>query len=514
MQSCTECGTPITPAIGPPVLNNGNVVCQPCWQKIGAEAQPQRPQVTSRRSVSSTGPTSSSRRQTSTTPAARRSTGTREEAPAAPRSTRGTSRRATPSAAEPAAERHRPTSRTAALIEEVESSTTGDRMKLYVIITMCVMIIIAAVVGFMWKSKTERDAAAARAATEASDAALLEVKRIIQTEPDNFDKQLDAIKTAEPKMEGFPAKKGELQTLQGDVTMKRDAFNTKKEAETLLAELTKEVEDPTKLEGVPLKLDRANKFGSSQGKEYLAKLKEIETRLTLNTLKRKVDAAKSKEAEGNAFDALSAYDDAVIQFNKYFDKTTTPEKPIVDLYKELLNESDKLVERTLTPEYEASVAERDLLSTKERGLWGSSEGVKHSFAGRELKLDGVPVEGKKILGVTSALPPRSTPWYDIALDLEFTILQEGFEMYLRFDQAKKNYRINFNPKEGYELNKPYRMTVRVKGSTITLKPADQAENRDRLDPSTSRQGGIGFGVPKNASVVISVCKVKVLRPKT
>ena len=112
-----------------------------------------------------------------------------------------------------------------------------------------------------------------------------------------------------------------------------------------------------------------------------------------------------------------------------------------------------------------------------------------------------------------ALRGSPRPWHDIVLDLEFTIVSGEFEMYLRYWPDKRSYSIKFNAAAGYEPNKPYRMTVHVKGSSISLKQAEQPENRDRIDPNTSRTGGVGFGVNPGSKVIISVCKLKVLRPK-
>jgi hypothetical protein len=178
---------------------------------------------------------------------------------------------------------------------------------------------------------------------------------------------------------------------------------------------------------------------------------------------------------------------------------------------EAIAESDALVAKVETREFEAKIGERDMLSAKERAPWGASAGAKLTWSGREMSIEGVPIEKGKVTGVVSMLPTKAAPWHDIVLDLEFTILSGDFEMYLRYWPDRKAYKIRFGPRDGYELNKPYRMTIRVKGSDVSLSQPDQPENRDRIQPSTSRTGGIGFGLTPGFKAVISRLGMKVLR---
>jgi hypothetical protein len=227
-----------------------------------------------------------------------------------------------------------------------------------------------------------------------------------------------------------------------------------------------------------------------------------------------VEVARAARAtkDGDPKAALDAYDKAIAAFIETIAPLgTRVDQPTIALYKELVEESDKLVDKLETPEYEAKIAERDMLGTNERTLWGKSAGVDWTFGDKKLEVSGAEVPGRKITGLASILPPRSTPWHDLVIDLEFAILQGDCEMYLRYEPSKKAYLIRFNSKEGYELNKAYRMTIRVKGSSISLKAPDQPENRDKFQASTSRTGGIGFGLEPGSKVVISSCKLKVLR---
>src|SRR4029078_1256385 len=118
----------------------------------------------------------------------------------------------------------------------------------------------------------------------------------------------------------------------------------------------KEVQDPAKLAGVKLKLDSAKRAANSLGKEWEARVAKVQALLTLNTLKEGVDAAKSKEAAGQLPEALAAYDDAVKKFTKQFDENAgTADAAVVELDKTLIADSDRLVERIETPEYESAI---------------------------------------------------------------------------------------------------------------------------------------------------------------
>ena len=411
----------------------------------------------------------------------------------------------------------RATSRTAALIEEVESSGGGDRMKMYIIIAMCVMVLAAAIVGFIFISKKSSEEQKVKDATAQSEEAINGLKALMVSDPENYDKILSEIDKAEQKVNGelFPAKKATVQNFRTEWIGKKEASVTRKANIDLIESLEKEVQDPAKLPGVRLKLDSALRAAGSlePKKEWEARVAKIKQLLVLNTLKEGVDAAKGKEAAGQLPEALAAYDEAVVKFNKQFDaQGGTAEGPIIDLYKALVADSDRLVERVETPEFESSIQERDMLTAKERPLWGASDGAKWTPSGREIAIEGVKVD-KKIQGVVSFLPRRSEAWHDIVLDLEFTIVAGEFDLYLRYWPDKRYYSIKFNAAAGYEANKPYRMTVHVKGSSISLKQAEQPENRDRADPNTSRTGGVGFGINPGSKVIISVCKLKVLRPK-
>jgi hypothetical protein len=154
-----------------------------------------------------------------------------------------------------------------------------------------------------------------------------------------------------------------------------------------------------------------------------------------------------------------------------------------------------------------------MLFPKERGGWERSlAGADMNFVARELELKGVAVEGKKILGVVSCAGWKPA-WHDLVLDMNFTIVAGEFQLYTRYWPDKRSYMLEFGPKQGYELNKPYQITIKIKGSKFEMMQPDQPPQMDLMKENTSRTGGVGFAVPPGTKVILSSCKVKVLRPK-
>jgi hypothetical protein len=349
----------------------------------------------------------------------------------------------------------------------------------------------------------------------AANDAMTGVRNMVKKNPDDYPALKKVFEDAEPKVKLFPPLRSELSNYKQEAIAREQKAASNADNMKLLQDVQQAVEDPAKRQTVRVLLDRARVVANSMGKEYADEVLKVQQKLTLYTLKDGVDAAKAKEASGDLPGALAAYDEAVIRFNKEFDKTggkaETPD--ILNLYKELIAESNRLVDRVETPEFEAAVPERDMLSAKERAAWGKSLGAEFTFAARELEMKGVEVPGKKILGVVS-FAGWDPPWHDIVMDMNFTIVQGSFELYLRYHPAKRWFTLNFDQKAGYELNKPYQITLRIKGSKVELTAPDQQPQTDMLTENTNRTGGIGFGLAPGSKVIISSCKVKVLRPRT
>ena len=253
------------------------------------------------------------------------------------------------------------------------------------------------------------------------------------------------------------------------------------------------------------------------GKEWEARSPEDPVRrCVLNTLKDGLRRRQGEGGRGQHDEALAAYDEAVVKFNKEFDeKGGTADAPTLELYKELLAESDKLVERVETPEFESSVDRaRHALREGARPSGARAPGAKLTPSGREIAIEGVDRSTRRRSSASSrCYPPRPRPGTTSSSTSSSRSSRARSRCTSATGRTRRATLVRFAPSEGYELNKPYRMTIHVKGSQISLKQADQPENRDRFKVDTSRTGGIGFGMKDGSKAIISVCKLKVLRPK-
>lgn len=234
---------------------------------------------------------------------------------------------------------------------------------------------------------------------------------------------------------------------------------------------------------------------------------------TAATLNDYIVRAKAKEASGDLAGALAVYDEAFSSLTDEYERTrrgkTDPE--LLTIFKRMLSESDRLVERFETPEFEAAVPERDMLSVSERHLWGKSVGVNLVFEDPGVLLTGVESSDKKLTGVVDLGMTPATPWHDLVMRLSFTIVSGELELFLRYWPGRVPFSIKLNRSTGFELNKPYDVTFRIKGRKIEMIVPDAPPVVDTFARSTSRAGGVGFAMNPGSKVILSACKVKLLR---
>ncbi len=518
MQTCNLCGSAISPEIGPPVLaQQGQVVCQPCWKKSGAAAPAaQRRPVTASRTAAVTGsarPATGSSRRTGATPApsaarAGRTTGSSRTAAPAPRAAE-----AAEEGGETNVARHM-TTRSQEIIQ-VGSTGLGRHAQKIVMIVMGVLVIAAGILFMVNKNKKAAEAEETARILKEADDGISAIVTAVQKYPEDFKRQLEVVSSVRDAVNKLQDAdhKGKLINLENEIRTKQTAAKTSQEAMDLLTSAEADVQDPNKLDSVKAKMNSLEIRANTMGKEYGERVKKIKEAYSLMSVKKFADTARATK-DGDISSALNAYDTAIRSIYDLVEKLPKPPPEMIEIFKAVLGESDALVEKLVTPEYEAKIPERDLLSPKEKSVWGNSDGIKWELKGKEMVVEGVEVPGRKIVGVFSAIPPVAEMWQDIILDVEFTITAgDSFTSMYRYLPGKKAYELGYkvDPNTGFQLNKNYHQIIRVVGSSFTQKESGNPDQSDKLGFSVSRTGGIGFALKPGTKMVFSTFKVKVLR---
>jgi|GEM_PF-5396418 len=434
---------------------------------------------------------------------------------------------------------HRTSTRSAALVESYEKHGGKDNSFRNIMIAAGALLILGVILAIMSISgNSERKETEERLTAEAT-AAADEVRSAVTKLQDSEDydatiKQCKAILDLADKklpvvnVDGYDLKtkkdlRMRITSAQSDMKSRIEVAEGKKKALAMLKEAEEAVESAEKIGSVALKLQSLKVAANQMSQDFQTRVIAIDGKLELNKLKFTLE--KSRADAGTASDPenkLRAYEPALDAFNTYFRKPTKPHEQAIAYFKEGVKEWDDLVARLETPEYISNTPVRDMLAAKERqpgGAWGGTDGIRHEWSGRELVLEGIAVvdkEGKerKLRGIYS-IDGWSQKWTDVVMDIEFTIVSGEFDMMMRYrPDGYKPYTATYKAGEGgFNANEPYRMTVRVMGSTVEIEQADQPKSGDTLQPTVSRNGGIGFAVPKGSKIVISRCDMRVLRPR-
>jgi hypothetical protein len=343
-------------------------------------------------------------------------------------------------------------------------------------------------------------------ATTESEAAIAAALDVIAKDPFNSVAIRKALTAADAKAKTAAAK-NQVAALWAEFF----ARETKADNQRLLDEIHGAVEDPARQAEAAELLERARLVAPSMDASFRYSLDVLAGTLLFNRVKPAFDAAKAKGEAGDPKGALDAHEDLIAFLAKELDRFDVKYRSDVrDLYKGAVSASDKLVEELETPELEAAIPARDLLTAVERGHWGKSAGIELAFDRPGLEIKGVEIPGKKITGIGS-VGLGTPPWRDLVMDLQFTLVSGGFDVFLRYAPSARHYMVRFDQSSGYELAKPYHVTLRVKGSKVEMLEADRKPQTDVLSWNTSRTGGIGFGLQPGSKVLISSLTLKVLR---
>jgi hypothetical protein len=420
---------------------------------------------------------------------------------------------------------HRPKTRTHSAIETLEKSDP-KRVNHIVIGLMVALILAAGISAYLAYASNKRHKDEVELTRSTADAAMEKVRNALKNQPTAFDANIKLIDEQEEAVKLFPAYKSELANSKADMTVQREAESQRKKNLELLVQQETDVQDTSKLESVKRMIP--NLEMAAQGNpdpEYAKRVAKIKSTLALNSLRKLSEEARAAEAAaGNDLRAAAAaYDTAIAKIREQL-SNAPGDAEAMKLFKDLIVRSDDIVGRLVTPEYEAGIPVRDMLTPKEARTWDKTEGARHQLMGREMVLTGEKVldkDGKerKINGLVSLVGWKSTdPWYDVVINLEFTIVSGKFDMFLRFMPKSKYSQLSFDPndpKSGYKLNTPYKMTIKIIGSRMDFIEEGGAESvrTDQLKPDVSRVGGLAFALDSDTKLTISNCTVKVLRPQ-
>ena len=425
------------------------------------------------------------------------------------------------------------------MVEEFAKTGGKDRTFTILLIVCGVLVVGGGIATYVWRSgKGEREAREVQVRTAAEEAVTsmrASVDKLADSEEyDVYVKQVDQLlKLSEEKLvivkqDGYDIKlrkslRDRIDNMKSDLINRKETAQGKKKSRDTLKEAEEAVESPEKIASVALKLQQLKIAANAMDKDFTDRVIAIDRKLEVNKMKFALEKARTDAAASSDFESkLRAYEATMDLFRDHFKRATKADEHIIALYKSAVSEWDDLVLKLETPEYEAGTPVRDLLAQKERqpgGVWGGTDGVKHEWSGRELVIEGIAAvdkDGKerKLRGVYS-IDGWTQKWTDIVMDIEFTIVAGEFDMMLRYrPDGYKPYTATYKAGEGgFNANELYRMTVRIKGSSVEFEQTDQPKNGDTLQPSVSRNGGIGFAVPKGAKIVISRCDMRVLRPR-
>lgn len=415
------------------------------------------------------------------------------------------------------------------ILEEFEKSGGKDRTMLWVWTGLGVVVITGVVMALVFSSKGATREKERKEKVDRRDALMKEVESSKTAADGNttlaaIDKAL-AFLTTEDKL--FPKEIRELTDLRVAVVAKIQQEEAQRKNADMIKQAEEWVEDKTyaKLPDVRARMESLKVAAGSMGEDFKNRVKVLEEKLILYSMKATAQKADDEAAKAGSDleKALEAYNQAFITFKDFFKNYQIKDKndPVVVAFKEIVAKSDDLTTRLCTAEYIEKTVARDMLTPREQKLWGTSKdtGCDFVFQGRELIVSHKPIEGKKLTEILSLDGWSKPAWHDLVIDIEFEILSGGFEFYLRYVPGYKYFTLAFpgkdkDAKEGYDLNTPIRMQIKVIGSKVTISQGDQPEFSDTIEATVSRTGGIGIGVMTGSKVAIKACTIKVLRPRS
>ena len=220
----------------------------------------------------------------------------------------------------------------------------------------------------------------------------------------------------------------------------------------------------------------------------------------MKAVEESVDAAAAKDRCRQIRGSARDYDRAERSFSDEFHRFGMPVQPSIDLYKHLIQRSDRLVEKSRDNGVRGQGPDSRLLSGRRAALWGQSDRGEVASAIDAIIVEGVETDrkdhGRRVLAPQEGREPGTTS----CIDLEFTIVSGELDLYLRYWPDKRFYAIKFNAAAGFELGEASPHDDSRQGQHDHPRAArsnhevryhchrDQQDRRHRLRPERRLQG--------------------------
>ncbi len=273
-------------------------------------------------------------------------------------------------------------------------------------------------------------------------------------------------------------------------------------------------------------LDELENKASIAGADFLGRVGAARSKADRVYAERLLDGAKTAAAVGgdaNDRAAIAKYTTAEDEIQKLCDKAyraKAEDKETYDFfqrqYRQVIEESDALVERVFTPEVIERMPWRDLLTDEEAKVWVASAvaGFEHRFDKGVLHIIGPSAEGvgEGILSIGDR-----EKWRDFVLEVEFTIAKAGHMLCFRLGAAVDKYvetwplSVEGDGALGAGTVYPAHATYIGSKSTLAIDNPDFEPNEANVGWTMNRKGAIGIVVPQGADLKFTRFRIKVLR---
>lgn len=260
----------------------------------------------------------------------------------------------------------------------------------------------------------------------------------------------------------------------------------------------------------------------SMGADFVARVGAARTTAdrTYATRLHEDAVAYAKENQDKPRLALARYakaeDEVLALFEEAFKGKNKEAKDFFEgIFKDIIKESDALVEFTFTPDVVDKVPLKDILAADEVKRWNpvAVKGFSHRIDNGLLDIVGPDADaaGKAVLAFDDV-----EKWRDFVIEMDFVIEQGSFDVYMRLGKRADDTVPNFElsaVEKGLVTGKPYKLTASMIASKLMTQiyPEDVQPMIGEATWAKSRKGALGFVIPEGARIKITSLKVRLLR---